>query len=166
MDQNLPSRSKIVSNQADALEIIQGWKNHGSSIVFTNGCFDILHAGHVTYLEQARQLGSHLIVAVNSDASVTALKGRHRPINSLVYRQIVLAALESVSMVLDFNDDTPERWIEAIMPDWLVKGGDWQADTMPGAKFVKSYGGQVKTIDLVEGLSTTNIEAKLKKLGN
>ena len=140
-------------------------------VVFTNGCFDILHPGHVTYLAKAASLGNKLIVGLNSDESVRSLeKAPNRPINAQDARALVLAALGFVDLVCVFNESTPEKLIEIIQPDVLVKGGDYDADeTDPlskkyivGSEFVKSYGGQVKTIDLVQGFSTTSIIEKLK----
>ena len=140
-------------------------------VVFTNGCFDILHPGHVTYLAKAASLGNKLIVGLNSDESVRSLeKAPNRPVNSLDARGLVLAALGFVDLVCVFTESTPEKLIEIIQPDVLVKGGDYDADeTDPsskkyivGSKFVKSYGGEVKTIDLVQGFSTTSIIEKLK----
>jgi len=132
-------------------------------VVFTNGIFDILHAGHVTYLERARALGDILIVAVNSDASTRELKGPTRPINPLADRMKVIAALESVSYVVSFNDETPIKLIKKILPDILVKGGDYEIEKIVGYSEVIKSGGKVKTIPLVSGRSTTNV---IKKVSN
>ena len=129
----------------------------GKKIVFTNGCFDILHAGHVAYLEQARRLGDRLLVAVNDDASVTRLKGPHRPINPLPRRLRVLAGLKSVDWLVSFAEDTPEALISQVRPDVLTKGGDYRPDQVVGADLVTSYGGKVKVLGLVEDCSTTTI---------
>lgn len=126
-------------------------------VVFTNGCFDILHHGHVYYLEKARRLGDCLVVAVNSDRSVRKLKGRGRPINSERDRASVLAGLASVDMVTVFDDDTPLRLIRKVKPDVLVKGGDWSAQNIVGARDVKEWGGVVRRIKLLKGRSTTRI---------
>jgi len=123
--------------------------------VFTNGCFDLLHYGHVHYLEQARGLGDVLIVGVNDDRSVRRLKGATRPIQSLHDRIRVLAALESVDWVVAFGGATPLRVIRQVRPDVLVKGGDWTVDRMVGGRFVESYGGRVRSLPLVPGRSTT-----------
>jgi rfaE bifunctional protein nucleotidyltransferase chain/domain len=124
--------------------------------VFTNGCFDILHRGHVTYLEEARALGRSLVVGINSDASIRRLnKGPERPINGLEDRAALLAALESVSLVLPFDDDTPLALIRAIQPDVLVKGGDWAPDTIVGASDVHATGGRVVSIPFRFERSTT-----------
>ncbi|MDA8389811.1 MAG: D-glycero-beta-D-manno-heptose 1-phosphate adenylyltransferase [Gammaproteobacteria bacterium] len=127
-------------------------------VVFTNGCFDILHRGHVTYLEEARLLGASLVVGVNSDASVRRLaKGPERPINGLEDRMAVLAALESVSLVVAFEDDTPLALIRAVRPDVLVKGGDWPVQAIVGAAEVMGWGGSVHSIPFRFDRSTTKI---------
>lgn len=140
-------------------------RHHGQRVVFTNGCFDILHAGHVAYLEQAKQLGDRLIVAVNSDASVSRLKGSERPINTLARRLAVLAGLSAVDWVVSFEDDTPERLLELLKPDVLVKGGDRSLDQIVGANLVHSYGGEVQALVLEEGCSTTAIVEKIREQG-
>lgn len=134
----------------------------GERIVFTNGCFDILHAGHVTYLEQARAEGDRLVVAVNDDASIQRLKGEGRPINHLERRMAVLAGLKAVDWVVPFSEDTPEPLLEAIKPDVLVKGGDYSVDEVVGADIVRAYGGLVKVLGLVPQLSTTAIVNKIR----
>src|SRR3990172_1047947 len=123
-------------------------------IVFTNGCFDLLHLGHVEYLRQARKLGDLLIVGINSDASVKRLKGKARPVLPQIDRSRILAALESVDYAVIFPEDTPLELLKRIKPDILVKGGDYSADNIVGGRFVRSYGGRVKTIPLVKGKST------------
>lgn len=137
-------------------------KNRGERVVFTNGCFDILHAGHVHYLEQARELGDRLIVAVNDDASVTALKGPGRPINSVDRRMAVLAGLGAVDWVTSFAEDTPIPLLELLRPDVLVKGGDYGVDGVVGGDVVRAYGGEVKVLGLVENSSTTAIVEKIR----
>ena len=132
-------------------------------IVFTNGCFDIIHAGHVGYLEEARKQGDRLVVAVNSDASVKRLKGEGRPINNLERRMAVLAGLEAVDWVVSFDDDTPERLIERIKPDVLVKGGDYREDQVVGSPIVKAYGGTIKVLSFFENCSTTSIVNQIRK---
>lgn len=136
---------------------------HKERIVFTNGCFDILHAGHVTYLEQARAQGDRLIVAINDDASVSRLKGPGRPINSVDRRMAVLAGLGAVDWVISFSEGTPENLLSAVKPDVLVKGGDYGIDQVVGADIVKAYGGTVKVLGLVENSSTTAIVEKIRK---
>lgn len=135
---------------------------HQHKIVFTNGCFDIIHCGHVQYLAQARQMGESLVVGLNSDASVLRLKGPTRPINSVAARSLVLAALEMVDYVVVFDEDTPYNLITKVKPDVLVKGGDYQIDHIVGGDFVKKNGGTVCTIPFVDGFSTTSILDKLK----
>ncbi|MCY1259494.1 Bifunctional protein HldE [compost metagenome] len=142
---------------------IEDARAHGEKIVFTNGCFDILHAGHVAYLEQARQEGDRLIVAVNDDASVTRLKGAGRPINSVDRRMAVLAGLGAVDWVVSFSEDTPERLLRQVRPDVLVKGGDYGVDQVVGADIVKAYGGEVRVLDLVANSSTTMIVEKIRQ---
>lgn len=134
----------------------------GRSIVFTNGVFDILHAGHVRYLETARGLGDVLIVAVNADASVRAIKGTSRPINPEAERAEMLAALAFIDAVVIFEEETPAAIIELIQPDVLVKGADWQADAIVGRETVERRGGRVERIKVEEGLSTSAIIAKVK----
>ncbi|MBT9614170.1 MAG: D-glycero-beta-D-manno-heptose 1-phosphate adenylyltransferase, partial [Burkholderiales bacterium] len=132
-------------------------------LVFTNGCFDILHRGHVTYLAQARALGASLIVGVNGDASVKRLgKGDDRPINRQEDRMMVLAALEAVSMVTLFDEDTPLQLILDMHPDILVKGGDWNMDSIVGAKEVLAWGGQVHSIPFLHQRSTTELVERIR----
>jgi rfaE bifunctional protein nucleotidyltransferase chain/domain len=134
-------------------------------LVFTNGCFDILHRGHVTYLAQARALGASLIVGVNTDASAKRLgKGDDRPVNSLEDRMAVLAALESVSLVTWFDEDTPLELIRAVQPEVLVKGGDWSPERIVGADLVLAHGGQVHSIPFRHERSTTALLAKIRSL--
>ena len=138
-------------------------RSHGERVVFTNGCFDIIHAGHVSYLEQARKLGDRLIVAVNSDQSVRRLKGRGRPINPADRRMAVLAGLEAVDWVVRFTDDTPVSLLRVLQPDILVKGGDYQAkEDVVGWETVEEYGGQVQIMGVVDSVSTTAIVSKIQ----
>ncbi|MFO1256911.1 MAG: bifunctional D-glycero-beta-D-manno-heptose-7-phosphate kinase/D-glycero-beta-D-manno-heptose 1-phosphate adenylyltransferase HldE [Gammaproteobacteria bacterium] len=146
------------------LEQVKMAKSKGEKIVMTNGCFDILHAGHITYLEQARRLGARLIVAVNDDASVKRLKGSTRPVNILSHRMQLLAALRCVDWVVPFSEDTPQRLIEAVLPDVLVKGGDYTVPQIAGAQAVLANGGEVEILNFVDGLSTTQTLSKLKQL--
>ncbi|MBL7716912.1 MAG: D-glycero-beta-D-manno-heptose 1-phosphate adenylyltransferase [Bdellovibrionales bacterium] len=134
-----------------------------SEVVFTNGCFDILHPGHVTYLNQAREEGSHLVVALNSDESVRKQKGPSRPVNSLEDRQTVMAGLECVDFVTFFAEDTPLELIQKLHPDVVVKGGDWKIDQIVGAKEVMAWGGRAKSLGFVDGKSTTRIIEKASK---
>lgn len=138
------------------------FKRHGQKIVFTNGCFDVLHFGHVHYLLQAKKLGDILVIGLNSDDSVRRLKGPTRPINGENERAFVLAALVCVDYVTLFEEDTPEELIKVVRPDVLVKGGDYTLDNIVGADFVTQNGGTVTTIPFVEGFSSTRIIEKLK----
>jgi D-beta-D-heptose 7-phosphate kinase/D-beta-D-heptose 1-phosphate adenosyltransferase len=139
-------------------------RSHGEKVVFTNGCFDIIHAGHVTYLEEARAQGDRLIVAVNADESVRRLKGKGRPINPVERRMAVLAGLEAVDWVVSFADDTPRALLQALQPDVLVKGGDYaDKEAVVGWEIVEAYGGQVKVLSVVDDLSTTAIVSRIKK---
>ncbi len=138
------------------------WKSNNYKIVFTNGCFDLLHYGHIHYLAEARDLGDKLIVGLNSAASVKRLKGDNRPINDELTRQHLLAALEMVDAVVVFEQDTPYELIKIILPDILVKGGDWQPPQIVGSDIVLANHGEVKSLPYVEGYSTTNIEKKIR----
>jgi D-beta-D-heptose 7-phosphate kinase/D-beta-D-heptose 1-phosphate adenosyltransferase len=142
---------------------VEDARSHGERIVMTNGCFDILHAGHVAYLNQARRLGDRLIVAVNDDDSVRRLKGEGRPINPVDRRMAVLAALESVDWVVPFSEDTPERLICDISPDLLVKGGDYQPRDIAGYDCVKRQGGDVVVLGFEDGCSTSDIIATIRQ---
>lgn len=136
--------------------------NKGKKIVFTNGCFDILHKGHVTYLNEARKLGDLLLVGLNSDASVKRLKGPERPINNELDRQFVLSQLKAVDFVEIFDQDTPLELILKVKPNILVKGGDWKIDQIVGAKEVLASGGDVFSLNFVDGYSTTSIIHKIQ----
>lgn len=143
---------------------IAQWRLKSDIIVFTNGCFDILHIGHVHTLNEAKKLGNKLIVAVNSDASVKRLKGPERPINQEEDRVKLIAALEMVDAVVIFSEDTPLKLIELVSPDKLVKGGDWKADQIVGSSFVIANGGEVCSIPFQEGHSSTSLIEKIKHL--
>ena len=138
-------------------------KARGERIVMTNGCFDILHSGHVAYLEEAAQLGDRLIVAVNTDASVTKLKGPGRPVNNTNRRMAVLAGLSAVDWVVPFTEDTPQRLIASLLPDILVKGGDYQIDEIAGGKEVIANGGEVQVLTFEDGVSTTGIIERITR---
>ena len=153
--------SKIV-DWTQAQELVESWRRDGQRIVFTNGCFDILHQGHVMYLEQAKELGHRLVLGLNSDASTKRLKGEDRPINAQDSRAVVMAALESVDLVVVFGEDTPADLIELVRPDILVKGGDYQEHAVVGGEFVKSLGGRVEILPFVDGFSTTSIAEKIR----
>lgn len=143
-------------------KLIANYRLKNQRIVFTNGCFDILHLGHITYLAQAASLGNRLIVGINSDNSVQKLKGKHRPIQDEKSRSLIMASMHVVSAVIVFDEDTPLELIKLIKPDFLVKGGDWEPAQIVGATEVTAYGGEVKSIPFVEGYSTTAIETKIK----
>ncbi len=151
-----------VINETHLLEEIADAKAHGETIVMTNGCFDILHAGHVAYLEQAKALGDRLIIAVNDDASIKRLKGDDRPVNHLEQRMAVLAGLRCVDWVVSFSEDTPERLIKKITPDILVKGGDWKIEDIVGSDYVQKHGGKVMSLPYVDDQSTTNIINRIR----
>jgi len=153
-----------MSEMQNTLEAIKAEKAKGKKIVFTNGCFDILHRGHVTYLQQARDLGDLLIVGINSDASVKRLKGQERPVNMLEDRAFVLSALKSVDYVIPFDEDTPLNLIMSIMPDILVKGGDYTIERIIGAQEVLAHGGRVEIIPFVPGKSTSSLIDVIKSL--
>ncbi|RDX38177.1 bifunctional D-glycero-beta-D-manno-heptose-7-phosphate kinase/D-glycero-beta-D-manno-heptose 1-phosphate adenylyltransferase HldE [Kangiella sp. HD9-110m-PIT-SAG07] len=146
-----------VTTELELEELIRQAKASGEKVVMTNGCFDILHSGHVTYLKQAAKLGDRLIVAVNSDDSVKRLKGESRPINPGEQRMAVLAELSSVDWVVEFIEDTPQRLIESLSPDILVKGGDYKVEDIAGSESVLANGGDVIILDFVDGVSTTKI---------
>ncbi len=152
---------KVFGNHDCAVAQVKAWKDAGKKIVFTNGCFDLIHIGHVLYLEEAKSLGDILIVAANSDASVSKLKGPHRPIKDEYNRTHILAALASVDMVLVFDENDPYNIIKQIKPDVLVKGGDWTTEQIIGSDIVLSYGGQVQSLQFVPGYSTTALEQKI-----
>lgn len=152
---------KIQSTER-AVETVQEWKKAGQKVVFTNGCFDILHLGHVDYLEKASKLGNKLVVGLNTDASVSRIKGPTRPITDQVSRGRVMAALGFVDLVVFFDEETPLELITKLLPDVLVKGNDYLAENIVGAKVVKQNNGIVQTVELVDGYSTSSIIHKIK----
>lgn len=166
------ANSKILA-LTEAIEVIRQWKSKEEKLVFTNGCFDLIHLGHVDYLEKARLLGDRLIVGVNTDHSITRLKGPSRPITNQNSRLRVLAALECVDCVIPFDHDTPIQLIEQIRPNLLVKGDDYDAkETNPasakyivGSDIVLGYGGNIDTVQLVHGYSTSSIIKKIQDQG-
>ena len=147
----------------DNIEIINRIKGERKKIVFTNGCFDLLHVGHIRYLAQAKKLGDFLIIGLNSDSSVKELKGEDRPINSFEDRATLLSAIESVDLVIMFEEQTPENLIKDIVPDFLVKGGDYNIEDIVGYQTVVQNGGQVKTLSFYDGYSSTNYIDKINK---
>ena len=152
--------SKIIC-QKDLSNLILKWREENKKIVFTNGCFDLLHLGHVDYLAKAKDLGDRLIIGVNTDSSVKRLKGKNRPLQDENSRLHILAALHSVDAVVLFDDDTPYELIKKIEPDILVKGADYKIENIVGYDIVTSRGGSVQTIEFIEGYSTTNIEQRI-----
>lgn len=153
--------SKIVDLERAKTRVGE-WKRQGKRVVFTNGCFDLLHLGHVDYLEKARNLGDILVVGLNTDDSVSRFKGPHRPIQDQQSRARVMAALAVVDLVVFFDEDTPKNLISALVPQVLVKGSDYLAENIVGADVVKNAGGDVKTIEFVPGYSTTRIIDRIK----
>jgi rfaE bifunctional protein nucleotidyltransferase chain/domain len=154
--------SRKILDLKTGLDVIRSWKEEGLKIVFTNGCFDILHLGHLDYLEKSRSLGDKLVIGLNTDRSVRKLKGRGRPINSEMARARMLAALVFVDAVIPFDEETPLELIKKVQPDVLVKGKDYRIENIVGADFVMGNGGEVKTIELIEGYSTTDLIEKIK----
>ena len=154
-------RAKVQSWE-EIKETVARWRTQNDRIVFTNGCFDILHYGHAYYLAQARDLGDRLVIGLNAASSVRRLKGDHRPIHDEASRQYLLAGLQFVDAVVTFEEDTPLRLIEWVLPDILVKGGDWQPKDIVGSDVVLQNGGQVRSLDFVDGYSTTAIEQKIR----
>jgi len=157
------SRAKI-KNLRELRKEISRLKAKGKRVAFTNGCFDLLHYGHVKYLEDAKRKGDILVVAINQDASIRRIKGDKRPIVNEQDRARIVAALESVDYVTLFKEDTPLKVIKLLKPDILVKGADWNKDNIVGADVVLSYGGRVATIKLVKGRSTSGLIEKIAKI--
>ncbi len=153
-----------IISQDELVQVVQLAHKRGEKVIMTNGCFDIMHTGHIEYLQKARELGDKLVVAVNSDDSVRQLKGESRPLNSLQNRMTMLAALECVDWVVPFTEETPERLYCRVLPDVIVKGGDYQENQVAGGECVKANGGEVKIIKFVDGFSTTRLIEKIKKL--
>ncbi len=154
---------KLVSNRARLAELRDAHRRAGRRVVFTNGCFDILHRGHITYLGRAKALGDILIVGVNSDEGIRRLKGPSRPINTLEDRIQVLAALSCVDHVIPFDEDTPCQLIEVVRPDIFVKGGDYTRDRLPEAELVESLGGVVRILPFIADRSTTDIIERIRR---
>ncbi|MFC6996629.1 D-glycero-beta-D-manno-heptose 1-phosphate adenylyltransferase [Rufibacter roseus] len=158
----LPSQEKIVS-LPQLLERVEKWRQEGQKIVFTNGCFDIVHVGHVDYLERARLLGDKLVLGLNTDHSVSTLKGSTRPLQDEMSRTRVMASFWFVDAVVLFSQETPYELIKAVQPDVLVKGDDYSIENIVGHDVVLARGGEVKTIPLVQGYSTSAVVEKVKK---
>mgnify|MGYP000483193725 FL=1 len=142
---------------------MNAWKQAGENVVFTNGCFDIIHRGHIEVLAQTADLGDRLIIGLNSDTSIQKLKGKNRPIIEEQSRAILLASLEFVDAVVIFSEDTPLKLISALLPDVLAKGGDYEIETIVGHEIVQQNGGKVKLVPFVDGFSSTTIIEKIKK---
>ncbi len=157
------TESRIIEKD-ELLRLLAYWRFKSQKIVFTNGCFDILHHGHIDYLSKAKSLGDILIVGLNTDSSVRRIKGKNRPLNSETARAAMLAALRFVDAVVLFNEDTPEELIKTVLPDILVKGSDYKKDDIIGHDLVTKNGGEVLTIELVPEISTTAIIEKLSSL--
>lgn len=153
-----------ILNRKSLIKERQRLRVEGRRVVFTNGCFDLLHPGHIRYLAQARALGDALIVALNSDSSVHKLKGEGRPILKEQERAEVIAALACVDLVTIFAEETPRELIAALLPDVLVKGGDWSLETIVGREEVEAAGGMVKSLSFIEGLSTTEIIERIRAI--
>ncbi len=141
---------------------VNTWRQQGDKIIFTNGCFDLLHLGHLSYLAEARALGDRLVVGLNSDASVRRLKGNHRPIHDIESRAMMLASLQFIDAVVVFDADTPLSLIESVLPDVLVKGGDYKPNQIVGYDVTIKHGGTVEVLSFLEGYSSTKIEARIK----
>lgn len=159
----LETISDKIKSWEGARQTVEKWKSEGLRVVFTNGCFDILHYGHIHYLADARDLGDRLVIGVNADESVRRLKGPGRPINDESTRLYLLAALTMVDAVVIFYQDTPFELIRLIVPDVLVKGGDWAPEAIIGSDIVLGNGGAVQSLPFVEGYSTSRIEKKIKE---
>jgi D-beta-D-heptose 7-phosphate kinase/D-beta-D-heptose 1-phosphate adenosyltransferase len=156
-----PADAKIATPDR-AVEEVARWRSRGLRVGFTNGCFDVLHRGHVAYLAQARSWCDRLVLGLNTDASVRRLKGPERPVNDLESRALVLGGLSSVDLVVPFDEDTPIRLIEALRPEVLIKGADYTVEGVVGSDLVKSWGGEVRLADIVEGQSTTAAIARMR----
>lgn len=161
MDCQLFIENKIVRQKEELSTTLNQWRFKGEKIVFTNGCFDILHRGHVEYLTKAASLGTKLIIGLNTDASVRRLKGHSRPVNDQEARAILLASLLFTDKIIFFEEDTPLELIRFVQPDMLVKGNDYKPEEIVGYDIVKAKGGTIKTIVLTEGFSTTSILKKI-----
>jgi len=159
----MPSTTSKIVSLPQLLQLLTWWRNNGEEIVFTNGCFDLLHLGHVDYLERASLMGTKLIIGLNSDDSVRRLKGLSRPLLDEYARARLLAALECVAAVTIFTEDTPLELIKAVLPDVLAKGNDYTVEEVAGSKEVIEAGGRVELVPLVKGYSTSRIVQKIKE---
>ncbi|MGD0566617.1 MAG: D-glycero-beta-D-manno-heptose 1-phosphate adenylyltransferase [Candidatus Goldiibacteriota bacterium] len=154
---------KIIGNRKNLVAAVKKLKRSGKKVVFTNGCYDLLHVGHVRFLKTAKKMGDVLLLALNSDSSVKRIKGPKRPVTGQNERAELMAALDCVDMVTFFEEDDPYAIIKDVIPDVLVKGGDWAIDRIIGADVVKAAGGKVRNIKYIKGKSTTNVIAKVLK---
>jgi rfaE bifunctional protein nucleotidyltransferase chain/domain len=153
-----------IKNFNEILQIVEALKKEKKIVGFTNGCFDIIHAGHISYLEKAKALVDVLILGLNSDSSIKRIKGNNRPINSQDDRALVVSGLESVDFVVMFDEDTPQKLIELLKPNILIKGADWKDKEVAGCDFVKQHGGECKFIDFLDNRSTTSVIEKIKNV--
>ncbi len=160
---NLTKIQKKIQTNDSLADLLNRWELQKKKIVFTNGCFDILHRGHIEYLSKAADLGDVLFIGVNTDASVRKLKGKNRPLQDEYSRLLILGALEFVDALILFDEETPYELIKKVQPNILVKGSDYQPEDIVGYDIVKAKGGEIKTIDFLPGYSTSGIEQKIKK---
>lgn len=163
MNQHFQQLKNKLQDWQGAQKQVAAWQDAGEEVVFTNGCFDLLHYGHIYYLAEAASLGNRLVVGLNGDASIQRLKGAHRPIKEQISREHVLASLAFVDLVVLFEQDTPLELISLLLPDLLVKGGDWQPKDIVGSNIVLQHGGKVQSLAFVDGYSTTRLEQKILK---
>lgn len=165
MDKLQLIKDKIIFKKEDAFNRLQTWRFKDEKIVFSNGCFDIVHRGHLEYLASAASMGNKMIIGLNTDSSTQRLKGPTRPINDEYSRALLLASLGFVDMVILFEEDTPYNLIDFVQPDVLVKGSDYKAEDIVGYDIVKAKGGEIKTLDFIEGFSSTGIIKKIQQEG-
>lgn len=163
MDKLQLIKNKIITKKEDAFNLLQTWRFKEEKIVFSNGCFDIVHRGHLEYLASAASMGNKMIIGLNTDSSTQRLKGPTRPINDEYSRALLLASLGFVDMVILFEEDTPYNLIDFVQPDILVKGSDYKAEDIVGYDIVKAKGGEIKTLDFIEGFSSTGIIKKIQR---
>jgi D-glycero-beta-D-manno-heptose 1-phosphate adenylyltransferase len=152
----------LINQFSESMHILESWRRLSKTIVFTNGCFDIIHAGHIDLLRRCASSGDKLVIGLNSDESVKRIKGNNRPINNQKNRSMILEAIKYIDLVVIFDEDTPYNLINSIRPDILIKGGDWSPDKIVGRDIVESYGGKVLSLPLLEGHSTTNLLERIK----
>lgn len=163
MKHNINIHSKIYADRDAIKPQLAQWAEEGQKVVFTNGCFDILHKGHIDYLYEASKLADRMVIGLNTDASVRVIKGEGRPVNNNEARALLMAALGFVDMVVFFGEETPKELIDVVQPDVLTKGSDYVAENIVGYDTVMAKGGEVKTIELTEGFSTTALIESIKK---